>query len=241
MSRALFIRHGQASFGTDNYDRLSDKGIRQSKLLGETWLKDDVMFDKMYVGPLQRQMQTYEQVRDIYKQNKVELPDPIVIDGLAEHKGPETMRAVLPQLSEKYENVSKWLNDTKENPENKKANHFRTFHFFMSKWATGDHDIDIPDHLERWEDFQENVSKAIQQILSENEKGSTVAAFTSGGTIATVMGYALEMDNQDRIIEMNNYVRNSSVSQFLFSNGRIALHNFNDISHINDKELITFV
>jgi len=35
MSEIFLVRHAQASFGTDNYDELSDIGWQQSRLLGE--------------------------------------------------------------------------------------------------------------------------------------------------------------------------------------------------------------
>jgi len=35
MSSIYLVRHGQASFGSANYDELSDRGRRQSRILGE--------------------------------------------------------------------------------------------------------------------------------------------------------------------------------------------------------------
>ena len=35
MSQVLLVRHGQASWGSDDYDVLSDLGERQSRMLGE--------------------------------------------------------------------------------------------------------------------------------------------------------------------------------------------------------------
>lgn len=37
MGQLLLVRHGQASFGADDYDQLSDLGKRQSIRLGEYW------------------------------------------------------------------------------------------------------------------------------------------------------------------------------------------------------------
>ena len=39
MSVLYVVRHGQASFFTDNYDQLSPKGVEQSRLLGKYWKK----------------------------------------------------------------------------------------------------------------------------------------------------------------------------------------------------------
>jgi len=43
MSELYLIRHGQASFGTADYDRLSEKGIRQASVLGDHLADLDVI------------------------------------------------------------------------------------------------------------------------------------------------------------------------------------------------------
>ena len=37
MSMLHLVRHGQASFGADDYDKLSELGWQQSRRLGEYW------------------------------------------------------------------------------------------------------------------------------------------------------------------------------------------------------------
>ena len=58
MATIYLIRHGQASFGTDNYDRLSDLGSRQAEVLGEYFRDHGIAFDAVYSGDLQRQRET---------------------------------------------------------------------------------------------------------------------------------------------------------------------------------------
>ncbi len=48
------VRHGQASFGQDNYDKLSELGEIQSRKLGEFWVEWDVKIDAVYSGTLDR-------------------------------------------------------------------------------------------------------------------------------------------------------------------------------------------
>src|ERR1044071_4730851 len=55
MSTLYLIRHGQASFGTDNYDQLSQLGRRQVQLLGEHLASSGERIDRIYSGTLQRQ------------------------------------------------------------------------------------------------------------------------------------------------------------------------------------------
>ncbi|MFM8823411.1 MAG: histidine phosphatase family protein, partial [Limnohabitans sp.] len=37
MGQLTWVRHGQASFGAEDYDQLSDLGKRQSIRLGQCW------------------------------------------------------------------------------------------------------------------------------------------------------------------------------------------------------------
>ena len=67
MSKLLLFRHAQASFMKANYDQLSELGYQQSSVLGEHLVNKGVKFDKIYIGPLQRHLQTFEQVRIAYQ------------------------------------------------------------------------------------------------------------------------------------------------------------------------------
>ena len=58
MPEIYFIRHGQASFGSENYDNLSNLGKRQSKIVGSYFKKIDLTFDRIISGTLNRQLQT---------------------------------------------------------------------------------------------------------------------------------------------------------------------------------------
>ena len=45
MGTLYLVRHGQASFGADNYDQLSPMGHRQALRLGEFWRERGMVFD----------------------------------------------------------------------------------------------------------------------------------------------------------------------------------------------------
>src|SRR5688572_31392492 len=61
MSTLYLVRHGQASFGTDNYDRLSSTGREQAQELGRYFAglaAQGDRIDRIYSGSLQRQTET---------------------------------------------------------------------------------------------------------------------------------------------------------------------------------------
>ena len=58
MGEIHLIRHGQASFGERNYDRLSPTGIVQSRRLGAWWRENGIDFDAVFSGERERQKDT---------------------------------------------------------------------------------------------------------------------------------------------------------------------------------------
>ena len=58
MGSIYLIRHGQASFGADDYDVLSPTGIRQAEILGQHLAELGISFDRCLSGDLRRQQHT---------------------------------------------------------------------------------------------------------------------------------------------------------------------------------------
>ena len=56
MALLTLVRHGQAAFLEQNYDRLTPLGERQARLLGEYWLRTSTTFDQVYRGPAERRV-----------------------------------------------------------------------------------------------------------------------------------------------------------------------------------------
>ncbi|RLV48000.1 phosphoglycerate mutase [Nocardioides mangrovicus] len=64
MGRLLLVRHGQASFGAEDYDVLSPTGEEQARVLGR-WLAERVERPAAVVhGAMQRQLRTAEELTD---------------------------------------------------------------------------------------------------------------------------------------------------------------------------------
>ncbi|MFV0278797.1 MAG: histidine phosphatase family protein, partial [Parahaliea sp.] len=62
MSTLYLIRHGQASFGADDYDKLSERGCRQADMVGRYFAEQGVKLDAAYSGDLLRQRETAQSV-----------------------------------------------------------------------------------------------------------------------------------------------------------------------------------
>ena len=62
MSEIYLIRHGQASFGEEVYDKLSPMGIRQARVLARHLARLNPSFDMVYCGTMERQRVTAQEV-----------------------------------------------------------------------------------------------------------------------------------------------------------------------------------
>ncbi len=64
MGTLYLVRHGQASFGADDYDKLSALGHRQSVRLGEHFALKGLRFDAVMAGTLRRHLETLAGIRE---------------------------------------------------------------------------------------------------------------------------------------------------------------------------------
>jgi len=236
MSKIYFFRHAQASYLAGNYDKLSEKGEAQAVELGKYLLTKKMRFDKIFVGPLERQKHTHQLIEDVYAQNNTPLPHPVFIQELKEHSGIEAVKSAYPQLL-KNEQVRKWQQDIETNPAMIRRNTLLIFQYFMDEWAVGNIRV---EGVESWREFRLAVKKGLDTILQNTGKGETVGVFTSGGTIASITAEALHITDETRVAAMNFSIRNTSFSSFLFSKNKFNLLSFNELPHLDD-DMITFV
>ena len=64
MGVIYLVRHGQAAFGTDDYDRLTEIGYTQARLLGGFFAVRQVRCDAIYTGTLRRHTETVRGILD---------------------------------------------------------------------------------------------------------------------------------------------------------------------------------
>ena len=237
MGKIFCFRHAQASYLTDNYDQLSMVGEEQSRKLGKYLVKNEIRFDKAFVGPLARQRHTFELVQASYLDKGHEFPAPVFMEELREHQGPQALRKALPNLRKSITQFQKWHEEMEVDPSLKRKNSLLAFQYFINEWVDGK--IHVPD-IEPWMDFRSKVGKGLNNILSNLMRGENVAIFTSGGTISAIAGEVLRLQDQRQIAALNFNVRNASFTTFLYSGEKLSLLSFNEVPHLQE-EMITFV
>src|SRR6202046_5117381 len=105
MGTLYVVRHAQASFLEENYDKLSTLGEAQARLLGEYWVRRGVTFDRTCVGPCVRQKDTLKLVSEAYDKAGLKFPGPLVMPEFDEYQGEAVIKRSLPGLLENDQKI----------------------------------------------------------------------------------------------------------------------------------------
>ena len=229
----FFVRHGQASFGEDDYDNLSDLGLKQSIELGKALAKQKLNFDKAIVGPLKRHIQTFDGIIEGYNANE-KIPFSIE-NGFAENHLMEVTQYFAPKLLQSDSKlIDLYKNYENDNQEKK---FFKMFQYIALKWANSELDLTNTD-LESYTNFRSRVKKSLNTIQNSLPESSNILVVTSGGVISALYGEATQCSPQD-IQKQNFAIKNASISEFSCTTERFTLKTFN-VSFLS-KELETYI
>lgn len=220
MGTLYMVRHGQASFGADDYDHLSELGRRQSMRLGEWFAHKGIRFDGLIAGTLRRHKQTLEGVL----QGMNHAGEHLSWDGLNEYDADAVIAAIHPEKLEKPTTPEMY------------RHHFRLLRDGLAKWMAGE---SRPAGMPSYAQFVAGVAGALDHVRA-NHYGHNVLMVTSGGPIATAVGHVLGTSAQ-ATIELNLRIRNSSVTEFAFTPKRQMLVMYNAIPHLDDPQYADWV
>lgn len=223
MGQIYLVRHGQASFGSANYDQLSELGHEQARLLGEWFANSHQKFHKVVSGDMKRHRQTADAcIGALPKAHRIET-DWLTDADFNEFNHHEVMVRQRPEFDDPEE-VKRFL-----------ASHPKARYAFqdifqagMSRWMSGEFDA---DYREPWPVFQRRCIAALQRLVEGADKSQNVIVFTSGGTISTICQHLLGLSNR-QTAELNWTLVNCAVTKLLYQPGRITLSYLNNYAHL---------
>ncbi len=99
MSMIYLIRHGQASFGHNDYDNLSPLGKQQARILARHLFDTGFRPDAVYSGTMVRQKDTAEEVLAAYRSGGKELPGLELMGGFNEYDTTSIVTAMFPAMA----------------------------------------------------------------------------------------------------------------------------------------------
>jgi broad specificity phosphatase PhoE len=226
----LLVRHGQASAGSDDYDRLSERGREQSRRLGRWLAAAGRRFDRVVVGGMRRHRETLESLAEGYG---APLPEAHVDAGFAEFDH----HAVFETFARTHPDHPAVVGVQREGLPAFGA----LIRAALEAWA---HERIDPAE-ETWASFGARV-RAAGDRLADNRGHALVV--TSGGVIARLAQGALDAD-VPATIDLNLSLRNSGLCEFsprphapdAPAGPRLALTRWNALPHLDDaRELWTY-
>jgi broad specificity phosphatase PhoE len=238
MSSMTLIRHGQASFFSDDYDQLSPTGHEQSRLLGRFWGVHGYRFTHVFAGPRVRQTQTASLIGDCFREAGGDWPEPVVLAELDEYDLTGLMTRLAPALGKQDSHFAGLIEANRQAAETRdRLRTFQTmFEQLLVHWQSESLSI---EGLESWAHFRKRVAYAIEHIQTNVPQGSRIAVVTSGGFIGTVAQSVLAAPERSAL-ELNWRVRNSSLTELVFTRERLSLDSFNAVPHLPDPKHWTY-
>ena len=230
MGVLMLVRHGQASFGTDDYDVLSSRGVRQSRKVAETLAGYGVAPTTLIHGGMRRQRETAEEM--LLGAAGWELP--LELDDRWRELDHLAVMRAYPTLTD----VERELLRTGRME-------LRAFHELYTKatarWASGAYDADYP---ESFADFIGRVRDAIGDAARRAGERRTAVVVTSGGPIAAACAMLTEVGEEPRRLaaawtRFNTVIVNASVTRVVVGSTGARLLTFNEHSWL-DRELVTY-
>ncbi|UWR17399.1 histidine phosphatase family protein [Sulfitobacter sp. M368] len=204
MAELLVIRHGQASFGQDNYDVLSDLGHQQSAAVGQMLRDGGWVPDRLVTGTLKRQRDTLTSMG---------------FDGGAaeEHAG----------LNE-YDFAdllnARFKGQVPDVVKGDRKTHFRTLRETVFDWQ----DAAFDGASETYAEFAARVEAAREFVTKT--KAKRVLVVSSGGVIGQMTATALGAPAR-QMMQLNLQIKNTAMTRFMFSGPMFSLHEFNATPH----------
>lgn len=235
MSELILVRHGQASFGEDSYDRLSENGHRQASILAGYWQSLGEQFDAIYSGTLRRQQETAAVLLPLV----AEQPQaPVIHPGLDEYDGSPLISIYLRDHA-----AAEGFDIAPEQPITDRRQFQLVFEAATTKWLNDELEPRTGDSVfESWPAFTARVHRALDEIMQQHSSRSRVLISTSGGVIAVALQKVLALPGP-QTIATNWMVNNSSFTRIRYGAGRLSLSQFNAMPHLENRQyrdLITY-
>jgi len=206
------IRHGQASYGEADYDKLSDRGQVQARAVGR-WLAGKKL-DALYSGPLRRQVQTADLAIEEAAGTGATLPERHTLLELAEYPAFEMLQHLVPRLVQVDEKFAQLT--TAPTPRLLDE----AFHTILAKWASDEWWV---DGVERVSAFVARVREGLTRVLASAGSGAKIACVTSAGPIGVAVGLTFGIP-EARMVRTSIVIRNASVTELRFRTQDFARH-----------------
>jgi broad specificity phosphatase PhoE len=228
MAVLYLIRHGQASFGLKDYDKLSDLGEAQSRVLGES-LRDRVPdVDLVVTGAMQRHKETAAIAMEAMGCTLT----PRVDERWNEYDHQE----VIVKHKPAYKSRTVMAADLGRQRDTRRAFQLM-FDDALARWTGGEND---DDYAEPWAAFVDRANAGVDAVREESVDAKNVLVFTSGGPISAVVARLLGL-GVEGWLGLNRVMVNAGETKIVSGRSGTSVVSYNNHAHFeSSRDLLTY-
>lgn len=216
MATLYLVRHGQASFAAENYDRLSALGRQQSVWLGEYFAERGVVFARAVCGTMDRQRQTARAILETMGSGLTAEEHP----GWNEYSGEALYKAYV---------GDEWARGRATGDVRAV---YRVIKAALEAWSEDRLQGALP---ETWRGFGERITAAMRSACAGLPNDANVLVASSGGAIGRGVADLLQAPAR-AAIELNLQFRNSGFCEIFFSQRSLRLVSMNCVPHLERSD-----
>lgn len=224
------IRHGQASWGQSEYDKLSDIGEKQSAGLGEALAGRLGDVDVVVSGAMRRHRETAELVlagmgSDAALEEDVGWNEFDHEQVIVRHKPFYATRSVMvADLVRTGDPVNAFQ---------------KMFDAALERWIGLGEDA-VGEYSESWPAFSERAAGALTRLAGRLGAGGTALVFTSGGPVSAAAAHLLD-SGPPGWLRLNRVIANCSLTKVVTGRSGLSLVTFNEHAHFDGaRGLLTY-
>jgi broad specificity phosphatase PhoE len=210
----LLIRHGQASYGTDDYDRLSDAGHAQAAAIAGELARRRPSIERVVHGSLRRQSETAAPTLEALS--------------LAATIDPRLDEYDMDEIVAGHTDSSVRTNAPRSGQPVSSGEFQRVLELGMSAW------IDAAEGsrcAETWPAFATRCSAGLAAAAAGLTSGSTAVVFTSAGVIAALCCSLLGLPPKT-LIPLNRVAVNAGLTKVASGRSGLSLVSFNEHGYL---------
>jgi broad specificity phosphatase PhoE len=211
------VRHAQASWGSQNYDQLSEQGYLQGATLGRSWADAAFAPQARISGSLQRHRQTAECAL-------AAAGLPLEIDVDADWNEIDT-RELMVRAYPDFDASQSQPRDAAV-----KDAYLDAFIVAVRRWTAGRYD---DDYTMTFRSFIDKVTAALDGVAERLRPDTDAVVFTSGGPVSACAA-ALLGDPALLWPQFCTTVVNASVTKVVVTSNGLRLLSFNEHAHLGE-------
>ena len=236
MGRLLLVRHGQASFGADDYDALSELGHEQARTLGASFAARGIRPGLVLSGSLRRHRGTVAGLLDGLGGD----PVPVIADaGWDEFDFQHVVEVHQPRYRDRAYLAAELARSDQPGRAFQEI-----FEAATGRWCSGGHDT---EYTESFPAFRERTAAVLDRAGELLREHRDIVAVSSGGPIAMAVALLTAGPKADPAsltaiwAALNRVAVNTGVTKLVAGRRGLWMSTYNEHTHLEgDPRLLTY-